>query len=46
MPPLATLPAPRVSRAGRVWMMVLRGYLIVASLMVVVRVVQLALAGG
>jgi Mn2+/Fe2+ NRAMP family transporter len=44
MPPLAALTAPRMTLSKRVWMGVLRLYLVVAVGMVVVRVVQLALA--
>jgi Mn2+/Fe2+ NRAMP family transporter len=42
MPPLETLPPLRLSRLNRCWMIVLRGYLIVAVILVVVRVVQVA----
>ena len=43
MPPLAMLPAPVLGAAGRVWMVVMWGYLLIACAMVVLRVVQLAL---
>ena len=43
MSPLDQLGAPRVTLATRVWMGVLRGYLLVAVLLVVVKVVQSAL---
>jgi Mn2+/Fe2+ NRAMP family transporter len=46
MPPLDELAPARISRAGRTWMMVLRGYLVLAVGMVIVRVVQLALGHG
>lgn len=46
MPPLATLDPARMSLSSRVWMMVLRGYLVIAVGMVIVRIVQLALATG
>jgi hypothetical protein len=46
MPPLDELAPARMSVAGRVWMMVLRGYLVLAAGMVIVRVVQLALGQG
>jgi hypothetical protein len=45
MPPLTDLPAARLTRSTRIWMMVLRGYLVLAVGLVVVRVVQLALGG-
>ncbi len=43
MPPLAELPTARLTAVSRVWMIVLRGYLIVAGGLVLVRIVQLAL---
>ena len=43
MAPLDQLAPPRMSKANRLWMGVLRAYLIVAGLMVLVRIVQLAL---
>jgi NRAMP (natural resistance-associated macrophage protein)-like metal ion transporter len=46
MPPLATLRSAGLTPARRVWMLVLRCYLVVAVLMVMVRVVQLALGKG
>jgi hypothetical protein len=46
MPPLHALEAARMSLSNRVWMMVLRGYLVLAVGMVIVRIVQLALAQG
>ncbi len=45
MPPLPLLTPNRLTGRTRVWMIVLRGYLLLAVGMVVVRVVQLALAG-
>ncbi|WP_018332887.1 Nramp family divalent metal transporter [Actinomycetospora chiangmaiensis] len=44
MPPLALLTRPELSRGRRLGLTVLRGYLVVAVGMVVVRIVQLALA--
>ena len=44
MPPLAQLPPNHITGATRVWMLVLRGYLIVAVGMVVFRIIQLAMA--
>jgi NRAMP (natural resistance-associated macrophage protein)-like metal ion transporter len=44
MPPLAELARPKLSGARRLWLGVLRGYLVLAMVMVVVRVVELALA--
>jgi Mn2+/Fe2+ NRAMP family transporter len=46
MPPLASLAPARLTLAQRIWMVVLRGYLVLAVCMVVVRLVQLALAQG
>jgi Mn2+/Fe2+ NRAMP family transporter len=45
MPPLALLTRPQLSTGRRLGLMVLRGYLVIAVSMVIVRVVQLALAG-
>jgi Mn2+/Fe2+ NRAMP family transporter len=44
MPPLQELGPNRITGATRVWMLVLRGYLLVAVGMVLFRLVQLALA--
>jgi NRAMP (natural resistance-associated macrophage protein)-like metal ion transporter len=46
MPPLANLPAARLTLNTRVWMVVLRGYLILAVLLVAYKVVQLAVGGA
>jgi NRAMP (natural resistance-associated macrophage protein)-like metal ion transporter len=43
MPPLAELGRPTLSRGTRLGMAVLRGYLIIAATLVVVRVIQVAL---
>ncbi|MFM0348589.1 NRAMP family divalent metal transporter [Paraburkholderia sp. RL17-347-BIC-D] len=43
MPPLDDLPAPQLTMSKRVWMGVLRGYLIVAVALVIVKVVQMTL---
>lgn len=45
MPPLADLPPARLSLQSRVWMAALRGYLVLAGGLVLVRIVQLAIAG-
>src|SRR6202045_1402783 len=45
MPPLEQLPPARLSLASRIWMIVLRGYLIAAGGLVLLRIFQLA-AGG
>jgi Mn2+/Fe2+ NRAMP family transporter len=45
MPPLRELPPPRLTPLVRIWMVVLRGYLVVAGGLVVVRIVELAMAG-
>jgi hypothetical protein len=41
MPPLHELPPPRLTLASRVWMAVLRGYLVIAVGLVVVKIVQM-----
>ena len=46
MPPLSALEPIQLSLSRRVWMAVLRGYLVVAVGMVLVRVIQLALSQG
>jgi Mn2+/Fe2+ NRAMP family transporter len=46
MPPLAELAPARLTLAKRLWLGVLRFYLLAATIMVVVRVAQLALARG
>jgi NRAMP (natural resistance-associated macrophage protein)-like metal ion transporter len=46
MPPLDQLPPARLSLASRIWMIVLRSYLIVAGGLVLVRIFQLATAGA
>lgn len=45
MPPLALLTAPKLTTAGRTGLTVLRTYLLIAMILVIVRVVQLALGG-
>ena len=46
MPPLHRLPPPRLSLVTRAWLGVLRLYLAMATIMVVVRVVQIAVGNG
>ena len=43
MPPLALLTKPTLSAGRRIGLSVLRGYLLLASALVVVKVVQIAL---
>jgi NRAMP (natural resistance-associated macrophage protein)-like metal ion transporter len=43
MPALDQLPAPRMTLSTKVWMGVLRGYLLIALILVIVKVVQLAM---
>lgn len=43
MPPLNELPRPKLTLSNRVWMGVLRGYLVVAVALVIVKVVQMTL---
>jgi len=45
MPPLVLLTRPQLSTGRRLGLAVLRGYLVIAVGMVIVRVAQLALAG-
>jgi hypothetical protein len=42
MPPLNELPAPHLSPAKRIWMALLRAYLVGAVILVAVKVVQIA----
>jgi hypothetical protein len=46
MPPLTELPPARLTTLSRTWLIVLRGYLVVAAGLVLVRIGQLATAGG
>jgi hypothetical protein len=46
MPPLEQLSPARLSLASRIWMIVLRGYLIVAGGLVLFRIFQLAMVGA
>jgi Mn2+/Fe2+ NRAMP family transporter len=46
MPPLAELPPPQLTRMETIWMVVLRGYLIVAGGLVLFRIAQLAVERG
>ncbi len=46
MPPLDQLPPARLSKLSRIWMIVLRGYLVVAAGLVLLRILQLATAGA
>jgi len=43
MPPLGALPPARISLLNRLWMSALRGYLVVAAGMLIVKMVQLAI---
>ncbi|MFL9873672.1 Nramp family divalent metal transporter [Paraburkholderia megapolitana] len=43
MPPLNELPAPNLTLSKRIWMGVLRGYLVIAVALVLVKVVEMAL---
>jgi Mn2+/Fe2+ NRAMP family transporter len=45
MPPLAQLPKATLSPLNRIWLVVLRSYLVVAAGLVLLRIVQLALGG-
>jgi hypothetical protein len=46
MPPLAQLPPRQLTTLNRVWLVVLRGYLIVAAGLVLARIVTLAASGA
>ena len=46
MSPLALLAAPKLSAGSRIGLTVLRTYLLIAMILVIVRVVQLALGHG
>jgi hypothetical protein len=46
MPPLAELPPRQLTTLNRVWLVVLRAYLIVAAGLVLVRIIQLATGGA
>jgi hypothetical protein len=46
MPPLDRLAPMRLGLPSRVWMIVLRAYLVVAGGLVLVRIVELALGAG
>ncbi|WP_133649521.1 Nramp family divalent metal transporter [Paraburkholderia flava] len=43
MPPLDELPAPNLTLSKRIWMGVLRGYLVIAVVLVLVKVIEMAL---
>jgi len=45
MPPLESLPPARMTLLGKVWMTALRGYLLLAAGMVLVRIIRLAVFG-
>jgi Mn2+/Fe2+ NRAMP family transporter len=46
MPPLSELPLARLTTLNRVWLIVLRGYLIIAAGLVLARIAQLAIVGA
>jgi hypothetical protein len=43
MPPLSQLRPAQMPRASRIWMIVLRGYLVLAGGLVLVRIIMLAM---
>ena len=45
MPPLPTLPPARLTVSSRIWLVVLRGYLLIAGGLVLVRIAELVSAG-
>jgi hypothetical protein len=46
MPPLAQLPPQQFSALNRAWMIVLRGYLLVAGGLVLLRILELIRTGA
>jgi Mn2+/Fe2+ NRAMP family transporter len=46
MPPLAELPPRPLTAQSRVWLLVLRAYLVIAAGLVLIRIVNLAMNGG
>jgi hypothetical protein len=46
MPPLHELPPARLTLRNRIWMIVLRAYLVVAAGLVLVRIFRLATGGA
>jgi hypothetical protein len=46
MPPLGRLPPPQLTVPERLWLIVLRAYLVIAAGLVLVRIVVLAVRGG
>jgi hypothetical protein len=46
MPPLDQLPRARLTPLTRIWLAVLRGYLIVAGGLMLWRIVELAISAG
>jgi Mn2+/Fe2+ NRAMP family transporter len=46
MPPLRELPVARLTLLNRIWMIVLRAYLVIAAGLLVLKMVQLATSGG
>ena len=46
MPPLDQLPAAKLTLLSKAWMLVLRGYLVVAAGMLIFKLVQLAISAG
>jgi Mn2+/Fe2+ NRAMP family transporter len=46
MPPLDDLPPAQLTLLNRTWMLVLRGYLVIAAGLLLVKLVQLAMASG
>jgi hypothetical protein len=45
MPPLNQLPPARLTALERIWLIVLRGYLLIAAGLVLIRIVMLATIG-
>ena len=46
MPPLDGLPPAQLTLLSRVWMLVLRGYLVVAAGLLLIKLAQLAMPSG
>lgn len=45
MPPLHLLPAPTIIRPVKMWMLVLRGYLVLAAGLVLARIAMVVVVG-
>ena len=46
MPPLDRLPPARISPLSRIWMLVLRGYLVVSVILLIVKAIEVGSGVG